>query len=70
MLDLGMSITYFVCQKLASRKYRNVVFEISDGTVKVRALMRAVQTAHSDGLTEALSQPVFWRVMPAWLHLI
>lgn len=36
MLDLGMSVAFFVSQKLASRKYRDVVFEVSDGTVKVR----------------------------------
>lgn len=51
MVDLTQSITYFVCQKLASRKYRNVLFEVSDGTVKVCVvlILRCWLTGHDLG---------------------
>ena len=40
MLDITLSLTAFVCSKLATRKYQHLRFEISDGTVQVTALGR------------------------------
>ncbi|KXZ51587.1 hypothetical protein GPECTOR_12g550 [Gonium pectorale] len=34
MLDLTHSLTYYCCTKMASKRFRDVVFELSDGTVK------------------------------------
>ncbi|GFR52277.1 hypothetical protein Agub_g14812, partial [Astrephomene gubernaculifera] len=34
MLDLTHSLTYFCCVKMSSRRFRHLVFELSDGTVK------------------------------------
>ncbi|KAG2440154.1 hypothetical protein HXX76_004267 [Chlamydomonas incerta] len=52
MMDLTHSLTYFCCTKMSSKRFRHVVFELSDGTVmgegEVKVLGRLARHWHPE----------------------